>query len=175
MTHRSLTRTVAQCFYASDELVDALILRCNSADVPWWDDLEEAVQPKDGQTQLLRFSSNDIPEKDRVECFREVFARTILNIDMEPLHGVPIDVEMTLHGLEGFGLAMGRLSPMRNRHLTSHAADDDVVLVLLLDGQGTIDQCGRQSDVVSGMRSSRQMARTGGSPATRQRESSISD
>lgn len=108
------------------------------------------MQPKDGQTQFLRFSSNDIPEKDRVECFREVFARTILNIDMEPLHGVPIDVEMTLHGLEGFGLAMGRLSPMRNRHLTSHAADDDVVLVLLLDGQGTIDQCGRQSDVVSG-------------------------
>lgn len=150
MTHRSLTRTETQCLYACDELIDALISALQTYVIFCVVCIEETVQPKDGQTQLLRFSSNDIPERDRVECFREVFARTILNIDMEPLHGVPIDVEMSLHGIDGFGLAMGRLSPMRNRHIASTAADDDLILVALLDGQGTVAQCSRQLDVGKG-------------------------
>lgn len=110
------------------------------------------MKPKAGQTQFLRFSSSDIPERDRTEFFREVFGRTILDIDMEPLGDAPLDIDMSLHGLDGLGMAVGRLSPMRNRHSagTGAGANDDLVLVALLDGSGTVEQCGRHVDVAKG-------------------------
>ena len=108
------------------------------------------MKPKVGQTQFLRFSSNDIPQRDRDGFFRDVFARTILDIDMEPLGDAPLDVEMSMHGLDGLGMASGRLSPMRNRHSAGAGANDDLVLVALLDGSGTVEQCGRHVDVKKG-------------------------
>jgi AraC-like DNA-binding protein len=108
------------------------------------------VQPKQSDAQFLRISSADLPERDRIEAFREVFGRTILNIEMNPLGGQSLDVEMTLRGLDGFGMASGRLSPMRNRHLAGLSDNDDLVLVVLEAGRGVAEQCGREAAISDG-------------------------
>lgn len=108
------------------------------------------MQPEQSDTQFLRISSADLPERDRIEAFREVFGRTILNIEMNPLEGQSLDVDMMLRGLEGFGIASGRLSPMRNRHLSNLADNDDLVLVMLEAGRAVAEQCGRKAEITGG-------------------------
>lgn len=98
----------------------------------------------------LRICSSDFPERARVAMFREVFGRTILNIDMEPLADEPLVVDMTMYALDGLGLAAGRLSPMRNRHVAGAADNDDLVLVVLEAGHGVIEQGGRRATVRAG-------------------------
>jgi AraC-like DNA-binding protein len=100
--------------------------------------------------QSLRVSSADLPDPGRVEAFREIFGRTILRIEMEPLPGHALDVDMTLRGLPGFGIAAGTLSPMRNRHVAALADNDDLVLVALQSGAGHVAQCGREATINCG-------------------------
>lgn len=108
------------------------------------------MRPKQSDVHFLHISSTNFPERDRIEAFREVFGRTILNIEMNAFDGQSLDVDMTLRGLEGFGMASGRLSPMRNRHLASLANNDDLVLVALDAGHGVIEQRGRQTEINGG-------------------------
>lgn len=98
----------------------------------------------------LRLSADAFPEPDRVEAFREVFGRTILRIDMEPLQGGPLQAEMLLRAFSGFGMASGSLSPMRNRHAPDLIDNDDLVLVAMQSGFGTLEQHGRRTEIGEG-------------------------
>ena len=51
-----------------------------------------------------------------LDIFREVFGREILGIEIDPLDGHPLDIDLTLRSLPGFAMASGTLSPMRTRH-----------------------------------------------------------
>jgi AraC-like DNA-binding protein len=111
---------------------------------------EAPLPPKECETLFLRLSSADLPERDRIEAFREIFGRTILKIEMDPLEQQSLDVDMTLRGLDGFGMASGRLSPMRNWHTAGLADNDDLVLVALEAGRGVVEQCGREATIHGG-------------------------
>src|SRR5262249_54255131 len=71
----------------------------------------------------------------------------ILRIDMQPVPGHTLEADMTLRAFSGFGMATGLLSPMRNHHTSELIDNDDVVLVLLQTGNGTLEQHGRRVDV----------------------------
>ncbi len=110
----------------------------------------------------LRLSTDAFPHSDRVEAFREIFGRTILRIDMEPLQGGPLQAELLLRAFSGFGMASGSLSPMRNRHTPELIDNDDLVLVAMQNGSGTLEQYGRTVEIGAG-----QVALTAnGAPAT---------
>lgn len=98
----------------------------------------------------LRVSTEAFPDRDRVEAFREIFGRTILRIEIEPLPDHPLAVDMTLRGLPGLGMASGLLSPMRNRHAADLADNDDLVLVAMVNGTGSAEQCGREASIGEG-------------------------
>lgn len=100
--------------------------------------------------QFLHVSSSALPESDRIAFFREVFGRTILKIEMNPFEEQPLEVDMRLFGLDGVGVAAGRLSPMCNRHLAGLADNDDLVLVALRSGKGSVAQVGRHAEVSGG-------------------------
>lgn len=111
---------------------------------------DSRLSPHASNARVFRISSAEFPERDRVEAFREVFGRTILKIEMDPLEGQSLDVDMTMRAIEGFGLATGRLSPMRNRHIAGLADNDDLVLVAIEAGLGVVVQCGRESAISNG-------------------------
>lgn len=95
----------------------------------------------------LRFSTAQFAEREAVEAFRETFGRTILRIEMEPVTGHALQADMTLRAFSGFGMATGLLSPMRNRHTAELIDNDDLVLVLIQSGSGTLEQHGRRVEV----------------------------
>jgi AraC-like DNA-binding protein len=104
----------------------------------------------DDETRKLRISTEAFHEDDGVEAFRETFGREILGIEIDPLDGHPLDINLTLRALPGFAMASGTLSPMHNRHTTTLLDNDDVVLVVMQSGMGEVNQYGRVAKVNEG-------------------------
>jgi AraC-like DNA-binding protein len=69
---------------------------------------------------------------------------------MEPLRGQPLRVDLLVRSLPGFALATGSASPMRNRHTAELVDNDDVVLVVIAEGTGELEQHGRTVEVKDG-------------------------
>jgi AraC-like DNA-binding protein len=98
----------------------------------------------------LRISSDAFSGHDRIDAFLEIFGRTILKIDIDPLEGHALNVDMTLRALSGVGIASGLLSPMRNSVRSQCIDNDDPVLVTVQSGCGEIRQAGREATVRDG-------------------------
>jgi AraC-like DNA-binding protein len=102
------------------------------------------------ELQTLRVSSADYPEGDRFEAFREQFGRAIMRIEMEPIGDSPFEVNMQLRMIPGLGIASGTFSATRNSHTSSMIDNDDLVLVMVQDGSGSMRQNGREASVETG-------------------------
>lgn len=100
--------------------------------------------------KILRFSTDDYPENRRVEAYREIFGRTIVKHDVEPIGDEPLRIDATLCGLPGLGLASSIISPCRRWHGPQHIDCDDLVLGLSLGGGCTLYQLGRELTIGEG-------------------------
>lgn len=103
----------------------------------------------DDEIRTLQITTEAFQDGD-VDAFREIFGRAILGIEIDPLGGHPLDVNLTLRSLPGFAMAAGTLSAMRNRHTTALLDNDDVVLVVMQSGTGEVSQYGRVATVNEG-------------------------
>src|SRR5271168_2769435 len=99
---------------------------------------------------VLRISTAALPPAQRLETFREVFGRKILKFELEPDLDACFEVDMILQSLPGLGIGVGTLSPMRNRVTTELIDNDDLVLVILQAGSGTVLQRGREETIANG-------------------------
>jgi AraC-like DNA-binding protein len=104
----------------------------------------------DDEMNTLRVSTEAFHGDHGIDAFREIFGRKILGIEIDPLNGHPLDIHLTLRSLPGFAMAMGSLSPMRNRHPSALLDNDDVVLVVMQSGVGEVNQYGRVATVSEG-------------------------
>ena len=55
--------------------------------------------------QLLRFSTDALPERDRLAIWREVFGRYVVKVEIEPLGTDGFSQSATLRNLPGLSLA----------------------------------------------------------------------
>jgi AraC-like DNA-binding protein len=78
--------------------------------------------------KVLRFFTDDFPERQRVEAYHDVYSRIIVRHDMEPIGDRPFHFESSMYSLPGFGLAMSTISPCRRIHGLQHIDSDDLVL-----------------------------------------------
>ncbi|MBU6461405.1 MAG: helix-turn-helix transcriptional regulator [Bradyrhizobium sp.] len=85
-----------------------------------------------------------------LNVFREVFGREILGIEIDPLDGHPLDIDLTLRSLPGFAMASGTMSPMRTRHTPGLLDNDDLILLVLQSGVGEVSQYGRVATINEG-------------------------
>jgi AraC-like DNA-binding protein len=104
----------------------------------------------DDEMKTLRVTTGAFHGHDGIDAFREIFGREILGIEIDPLDGHPLDINLTLRSLPGLAMAAGTLSPMRNRHTSALLDNDDVVLVVMQSGVGEVSQYGRVATVNEG-------------------------
>ncbi len=102
------------------------------------------------EVQTLLVSSAQFSGQDRIEAFREVFGKAIMRMEIDPLDGHPLDIEMKVRALPQVGVAFGRLSPTRNTHTGGLIDNDAPVLIVVESGSGTMQQEGRIESVSSG-------------------------
>ena len=104
----------------------------------------------DDTFQILRISSDDIPERDRLEFVREVYGRTIIKHDLEPIPGIPFQLSGTMRRLPSLGLASLASPGMFTRRGRAQCESDDLLLNVTLAGGRVLRQLGREAVIGEG-------------------------
>jgi AraC-like DNA-binding protein len=74
----------------------------------------------------FRFSTDAFPERERLTAWREVFGRTVCNLDIEPLDPDRFHSEATVCQLPGLGVLFATSGAMHLRHTQELIKDGDL-------------------------------------------------
>src|SRR5690349_13847426 len=93
----------------------------------------------------LRFTTEALPEAQRLPVWREHCGRTLLHVDIEPLSGEAVHAEATMRALPGLRTLSFRGSAMRfARTQAMLSADSDTIgFVINRDPEGNLSQRNR--------------------------------
>lgn len=108
------------------------------------------MPPTDGEFRIDRFSSDDIPAPDRLAFTREVYGRTIIKHDIEPLADDAFYWRSTLCRLPGLGVATTVCSRVHTRRTRGQIDSDDLVINITVAGKRIVRQFGREVVVAAG-------------------------
>jgi AraC-like DNA-binding protein len=92
----------------------------------------------------LRFSTREIPERERMLRWREEFGQSMLHVDIRPLSEVPFQAEAILRPLTGLRMLSLRGSPMHLQRAQANLADSDESIGMIVNFNASkISQRGR--------------------------------
>src|SRR5712691_4427780 len=76
---------------------------------------------------IFRFSTEEVPQKDRLAIWREVIGRQYMKLDIEPRDGLPIEASVKLHQLPTTLVTFLRSTPAKyiRTQLQAHADNGD--------------------------------------------------
>ncbi len=97
-----------------------------------------------------RFSTDDIPEKERVAAFQDIYAQSIIKHDIEPLYECPLHFSANFRALPDLTIASGICSALHATRTPKHVDNDDVVLNISLTGGRILRQRGREALIAPG-------------------------
>lgn len=120
-------------------------------DYPEGDHRGDRMTPQDTFDQW-RFSTDDLPERDRLPHWREVCGRTMLRTDMEPLSDAPFHCTANIWMLPGLAVSSIVTAPnrlIRNREMIADG-NDDFILAIPLAGGAAISQRGDEVSLIRG-------------------------
>jgi AraC-like DNA-binding protein len=117
--------------------------------------LEAALQERVALQEsggALRFSTDDLPERDRLPVWREAFGRTIVKMEMEPIGDGPFRSRANIQTLPNLSIAVVSSSPNRVTRTPALIADgsDDLVFGILLRGEAVAHQGKREAGFRAG-------------------------
>jgi AraC-like DNA-binding protein len=122
--------------------------------------------------QTLRFSTDALPERDRLAIWSEVLSRYIVKVEVDRIGDGPYSQSATLRGLPGLSLASLTCTGFRVRRTRQLIADgnDHLDFVVNVSGNAHYRQLGREAEVASlqGVLLSNADEGTGVYPATSQ-------
>jgi hypothetical protein len=100
---------------------------------------------------VVRFSTDDLPERDRIAYTREVYGRSLCGLDIEPDAGVPLRITQAVTILPDLYLNTIDCSPHTARRTRSLLTDGNDSLFLLWnpDGPNISTNCGREANLAS--------------------------
>lgn len=99
----------------------------------------------------LRFSTEALPERERIAAFRELYGRKMLRLEMEPQPDGPFHADLTLQLLPGLGIVSADSSLLRVGRTRQLLADSDDNLILQIStSAGVASQLCREIDVPPG-------------------------
>jgi AraC-like DNA-binding protein len=93
-----------------------------------------------------QFSTDVLPERDRLPYLREAFGRAIVGLDLQPYQDCPLEWAASLHQFKDLLVVSGRTTPIISRRTRSLLADgkDDLLLTINLSGVRLASQVGRE-------------------------------
>ena len=97
--------------------------------------------------QLMRFSTDALPERDRLAIWAEVFGRYIVKLQVDTIAGNAFSQNVTLRSLPGLSLASNSCSAFRASRTSELVADgnDNLNLVIKIAGTTEYRQLGREA------------------------------
>ena len=97
-----------------------------------------------------QFSAAEISERERLSAWREIFGRTVVSLDIDPLGDAPFHSEATVCALPGLGVLFGTTSAVALHHARALISDGDLSFMVAPQGTWTASQLGRAAQLSSG-------------------------
>ena len=94
---------------------------------------------------VFRFSTAAYPARERLGAWREIFGRTVVNLNIEPLSADGFHSDATVCGLPGLGLLVGATSPVHLEHASDLIRDDDLSFMVGPTERWSAFQLGREA------------------------------
>ena len=96
--------------------------------------------------RILRFSTDELPERDRLPIMREVHGRLTARVDIEPAPGAPLHYRVTARALPGLTVSLFSESSLTIRRTRALLADgnDDVVFAVPPTAANMLSHRGRE-------------------------------
>jgi AraC-like DNA-binding protein len=118
----------------------------------------------DFNTGILEFSTDGVPERDRIAFWREHYGQVMLRVDIEPALDMVFEARNRCLSLTGLQLMEGSSTPARISRRGRYLADgnDDVVLAINRSGSVNITSGGRELSLSDG----EAVVLSGGEPAS---------
>jgi AraC-like DNA-binding protein len=103
-------------------------------------------------TRIFRFSTDDIPEKDRIAYWREHYGHVMLRVDLEPAGDRVFEASSRALSLPGLQVMEASCSPARISRRGQYLADgnDDVMLAINRRGSVVVESVGRAQSLREG-------------------------
>ena len=94
----------------------------------------------------IQFSTDLLPERDRLPYLREVFGRSIVGLDLKPFQDCPLEWTASLHAFKDLLVISQRTAGMVEQRTRSLLADgkDDLLLTINRSGVRLASQVGRE-------------------------------
>jgi AraC-like DNA-binding protein len=99
---------------------------------------------------VLQFSTDAFREHERIVAWREVFGRTVLNIDISPQARGGFKASATAFRSEALGVIHAATSPVVQSNSRSLITSDDVSFGCVLSARWSGAQLGRSADLLAG-------------------------
>jgi AraC-like DNA-binding protein len=99
--------------------------------------------------RIVEFSTELIPEQDRIPLWREHYGHVMLHVDIEPARDKVFDACMTALSLPGLHLVEASSSPAKISRCGQYLADGNDDLILAINRKGTVivESGGRQQSL----------------------------
>lgn len=106
----------------------------------------------DAAYSIRRFTTDPLPERDRLPVWREEFGRTIVRVEVEPISDEPVHAEATLGELQEIRWMKFRGSAMRFDRTRPMAASggDHIGLIVNHDNGSPLSHCNRELTLDNG-------------------------
>jgi AraC-like DNA-binding protein len=96
----------------------------------------------------FRICTGDFPPRERASAWRELYGRSVLRLEIEPLSDAPFSSEIFISQMPDLGIARGQASPFRVGRTRELLTDgDDGLIFQITDVAGCAAQLGRDVDV----------------------------
>ena len=82
--------------------------------------------PPSDAVPIFRFSTDAFPERERIAAWRDMFGRTVVNLDIEPLNPDGFHAEATICQLPGLGVLRASSAAVHLTHSRDLIVDDDL-------------------------------------------------
>src|SRR5215831_16673068 len=99
--------------------------------------------------RVFEFSTDELPEQDRLAYWREHYGHVMLRVDIEPAPGQVFQARNRTLALPGLQLLEGASSPVRITRSGRYLDDgnDDIVFAINRSGSAIIDSAGRTQNL----------------------------
>ncbi len=93
----------------------------------------------------FHFSAKTFPKRQRVAAWREIFGRTVVNLDIEPIEPEFFFSDATVCRLPGLGILRGATAGIHMMHTRELIMDDDLSFMAAPTCHWTASQVGREA------------------------------
>src|SRR5215472_9232420 len=96
----------------------------------------------------IRFTTADLPEKDRIATWREQYGRVSMKLDIEPLDDTQFECSVVARTLPGVQMMSTAMSPVRITRTREFLADGNGDLIFIINQSGSVIAQSRGRDIV---------------------------